>query len=279
MAADRSTRPSGRRRGSRSSAIRSTATERWNKTESYAGFAEGTYELVDNLFLTLGGRYTTEKRRRRTDLIVNGRAESRFPTASTRFNKFTYNGSLRYQFTEKSNVYVRYGTGFKSGIYTRNAAPVMTRPEEIKALEGGIKSDPVDWLRVNLSAFYYDYTDLQVTARDPLTTSYIVQNAANAELYGGELEMTLVPVQDLTVRGSVAYNHARYKDFPQRPGLHRRTRAAATPSRPSTFPETICCAPLRGRSAFRRRGRRISAAAGSGRRPICSTARGSTRIS
>jgi iron complex outermembrane receptor protein len=199
------------------------ATEGWNKTRSYAGFAEGTYELVANLFLTLGGRYTTEKKSQITNLSVNG-VPKLIPSDSTRFNKFTYNGSLRYQFTEKSNVYVRYGTGFKSGIYTGTLQPVMTRPEEIKALEGGIKSDPVDWLRMNLSAFHYDYTDLQVTARDPLTTSYIVQNAANAELYGGELEMTLVPVSSFTLRGSVAYNHARYKSFPNAQGFSPNVR-------------------------------------------------------
>jgi iron complex outermembrane receptor protein len=178
-------------------------------TQSYAGFAEGTYELVDTLFFTGGVRYTKEDR----SFLQNVNGRYLFDTQHKSFDKWTYRAALRWQFADRANIYASYGTGFKSGVFNGTLKPVMTRPEQIKALEGGIKSDPVDWLRVNLSAFYYDYTDLQVTARDPLTTSYIVQKAANAELYGGELEMTLAPVQDLTVRGSVAYNHARYKDF------------------------------------------------------------------
>src|SRR3546814_15690945 len=40
------------------------ATDNWQKFDntSYAAFAEGTYEVLDGLSLTLGGRYTWDKR-------------------------------------------------------------------------------------------------------------------------------------------------------------------------------------------------------------------------
>ncbi|MBB4631105.1 TonB-dependent receptor [Sphingosinicella soli] len=184
-----------------------------NTTDSYAAFAEGSLEPSPGLFVTLGARYTTEKRSQVGFLNNNG-AERDLPKDSERFNKFTYRGSIRYEIASKTNIYASYGNGFKSGVYTGTITPVLTRPEEVKALEAGIKSDPTRWLRVNLALFHYDYKDLQVTARDPLTTSYVVQNAAAAELYGGELELQVAPSESLQFRAAAAYNHARYKNFP-----------------------------------------------------------------
>lgn len=184
-----------------------------NTTQSYAGFGEGSLEVTPGLFLTLGGRYTTEKRTQEGFLNNNGQQRI-LPKDSARFNKFTYRGSIRYELGPDANIYASYGNGFKSGVYTGTITPVLTRPEEVKAIEGGVKADLTRWLRANLALFHYDYKDLQVTARDPLTTSYVVQNAAQAELYGGELELQFRAGEDFQLRAGVAYNHARYKNFP-----------------------------------------------------------------
>ncbi len=93
-------------------------------------------------------------------------------------------------------------------------SPLAVDPETLKALEGGIKSDITPWLRANLALYRYDYKDLQVTARDPLGPGYVLQNAANATLYGGELETTLAPTDHFRVNAAVAYAHAEYDDFP-----------------------------------------------------------------
>lgn len=184
-----------------------------NTTNSYAGFAEGSLEVAPGLFATIGGRYSTEKRTQLGWLSING-FEIDLPKDSASFNKFTYRGSVRYEISPTTNIYASYGNGFKSGVYTGSVTPVLTRPEEVKALEGGIKSDLTPWLRMNLALFHYEYIDMQVNARDPNSTSYVVQNAAEATLYGGELEFQLVPSDDFNLRGSVAYNHARYDSFP-----------------------------------------------------------------
>ena len=179
-------------------------------TRSYAGFAEGTYELAASLFLTLGGRYTTEDRS--FTQIINGQVI--FGKVEKSFNKWTYRAALRYEFSDDANIYASYGTGFKSGVFNMaGTSPVAVDPETIKALEAGIKADPLPWLRTNLSVYHYDYKGLQVQARDANGVSYILQNAANAKIYGGEFEVTAKPVPNLNLRGSVAYTHARYRDF------------------------------------------------------------------
>ncbi len=182
------------------------------ETTSYAGFAEATYEIFSGLFVTGGIRYTHEKRT--FDQVLNG--VTLFPeTAEKSFNKVTYRGTLRYEVGQDTNVYVTYSTGFKSGVFNMTgASPLATEPESLKALEGGVKSDITPWLRANLALYYYDYKDLQVTARDPLGPGYILQNAANATLYGGELETTLVPTDYFRVNTAIAYSNAEYDDFP-----------------------------------------------------------------
>ena len=178
--------------------------------ESLAGFAEATYAITPEFFVTVGGRYTTEKR----DFIQAFLGRQLFDVDKS-FNKWTYRGALRYNFAEDANVYVSYGTGFKSGVFNMaGTSPNPVDPETIKAWEGGIKADPLHWLRTNLSIFHYTYDDMQVNAKAPNSPSFILQNAASAKIYGGELEAQIAPTRDLNLRAAVAYLHARYEDFP-----------------------------------------------------------------
>jgi len=186
---------------------------------SFAGFAEGTYEVTPGLFFTVGARYTTETRnftqRINGNVVVND--------AEKTFNKFNYKLGVRYEITDKTSVFANYSTAFKSGVFNMAAASATpVNPENISAAEFGIKSDPLDWLRTNLSIYYYDYQDLQLQSKDAIGPSYILQNAANAEIYGGELEVFVRPVADLTLRSAVAYTHARYQDFPNAQGFFPR---------------------------------------------------------
>lgn len=190
------------------------------KTTSFAGFAEGTYEIVDHLFMTAGLRFTTEKRSFKTKAngvqVTNPAAG--WPAdgkAENTADKWTYRGAVRYEFSDRGNVYVSYGTGFKSGVFNElGTSGIATEPEEIKAWEAGVKVDPVPWLRTNVSFFHYDYTNLQVQARAANGISYILQNAANAEIYGGELEISAAVTSNFNIRGAFTYTHGEYLDFP-----------------------------------------------------------------
>lgn len=188
-----------------------------SKVKSYAAFGEGTYEVIDSLFLTAGVRYTEETRRFTT---LRNLVPLPFGRAKASFNKWTYRVALRYNFADSANVYASYGTGFKSGVFNElGVLGTATRPETIKAAEIGLKADPLSWLRTNLSIYRYKYNDLQVQARDAAGVSYILQNAANAEIYGGELEVTAAVTKDLNLRGALVYTHAEYTSFPAAQGF------------------------------------------------------------
>ena len=178
---------------------------------SYAGFAEGTYQLLERLFLTGGARYSWEKR---TFATGNG-VMTIVPKQETTFNKWTYHGALRFELNRQLNLYASYSTGFKSGVYNAfGTSSTATKPETIEAVEFGIKADPLPWLRTNLSVFHYSYNDLQVQARATDGASYVLQNAASAKIKGGEIEVLAALNKHFNVRLASAYVHPIYSKFP-----------------------------------------------------------------
>lgn len=205
--------------GSSPSATVTTRLSPHLTTRSYAAFAEGTMQIVEEVFLTVGGRFTTEKRTFRQ--LVNGNP---LPggTAESSFDRFTYRAALRYNFAPQANLYASYGTGFKSGVFNGlGTSNVATDPETIKALEAGIKIDPTPWLRANAAIYRYLYDNLQVNSR-AADNSFMLQNAATAKIYGGELELTIAPTADVNIRPALVYTHAKYNSFPGAQTFTRR---------------------------------------------------------
>lgn len=183
------------------------------EVESYAGFGEGTLRLGP-VSLIVGARYSTEKR----NYEANTATATVVPFRESTNNKITYRFSGQYKFSPDANIYASYSRGFKSGVYngfaTNVAAASPTRPETIDSYEVGFKTDPFNWLRINGAVFHYDYTDIQQSARDPLTTLVLLFNAASAKVDGAELEATIQPSRDFTIRTYGTYLRAKYDSFP-----------------------------------------------------------------
>ena len=183
------------------------------KTKSYSAFAEVGIKMFDDAGkLTLGGRYTIDKRR--ISGTVNGAAVPP-PTVNpeAEWKDPTYRAVYSHQFTPEVMAYASYNRGFKSGNY--NIIPATTaayRPEFMDAYEVGIKSQLFDRrVRFNLSAFHYDYRDLQLTISSATVVTTI--NAADARIRGveGELSATLAP--GLTIDLGASYVDGKYLNF------------------------------------------------------------------
>jgi len=182
------------------------------KADSYSGYAEGTYELLDHLFITGGARYTDEKHQ------IYGISYS--PASLTGSNQATFknttlHASARYDFG-RTNVYASFSQGFKSGLFngtTVSVLPEAVKPEKINSYEVGIKSDISSNLRANIALFHYDYTDLQVQAS--LNSSLIqLINAAKAKISGLDADLTFRPTSSLTLRSGVSLLDDKYTSFP-----------------------------------------------------------------
>ncbi|MEM8935929.1 MAG: TonB-dependent receptor [Pseudomonadota bacterium] len=195
-------------------------------TESFAIFGQVEVSLTDGLRLTAGGRYTNETK----DFTMTGQTQVPMLPAVVEnyvfsdeldFESFDPKFVLEYDLNDDVLLYASYSQGFKSGGVQFNAsslalAQLTFEPEEITAYEAGVKSDLLDGtLRVNASGFYYDYTDLQqqsveVTATGPAA---VTRNAAEAEIFGGEIDVTYAATEELLLRVAYNYLDATYLDF------------------------------------------------------------------
>jgi iron complex outermembrane receptor protein len=195
-------------------------------TKAYAGYVDVTWQAVPKLFLNAGVRYSHDKRTVFGYYISNLFVPPPFPLypprTSASFHAVTPRATIRYEFAPRSNVYLSYSKGFKSGTFntvgtTPQTLSTPVQPEHVSAYEVGLKTAQGPW-RLEAASYYYDYKNLQVNAlsTDPATLRILntLTNAASAKIYGAEVSGAWAVTPDLNLRASLAYTHARYRKFP-----------------------------------------------------------------
>jgi iron complex outermembrane receptor protein len=195
-------------------------------TKSYAAFADATYEITPQLFLTAGARFShdvVDDAYFNPSLFAGLNPLEERPIAGISSNRVTPRAVIRYKPNESSSVYASYTRGYKAAIIDaggtcQNVANGFTcnnvRPEIIDAFEVGYKYDDRA-LSLELSAFYYDYRDLQVSIFRSGTAEII--NAASSKIYGLDGQVRYRFSDAFEVNVGAAYTHARYKNFPGAP--------------------------------------------------------------
>ncbi len=209
------------------------------KTDAYAFFTQETVHLTDRLGLDLGMRYSSEKRSESEhfqfdlsrlytgSLTYDEFGSPRFVSAATqnqarKWTSTDWKANLHFQLSENVLLYVTSGTAFKSGGFNLGGMQAPFVPEEIKTMEVGMKFESSDHrINATLSAFHYDYKNLQVnfTVQNQILTA----NAAKAKVDGVEFEITALPVDDLQVNFNASILDGKYKEYatedPGRPNL------------------------------------------------------------
>lgn len=202
-----------------------------HRAKSYAAFAQADIEVVDNLTLTLGGRYTKDRKKILYQLLnpdgsLLGPAQGAlFPqTINTKasWSKFTPRVAVKYEFNPVTIAYASFTQGYNAGGFSGRAPDVSSvgpyNPEKVNAYEVGVKTEVLDRkLRLNLALFRTDYKDKQQEVSRAISIppffGTTVTNAASARIQGVEAEATAVPMAGLTLSGSVGYLDAKYRDF------------------------------------------------------------------
>jgi iron complex outermembrane receptor protein len=188
--------------------------------KSYAAFAQGSYAIAPATNATLGLRYTSDERRMEESQtittvpffgatsVVNVTA----PTVSKTFPKVTWRAAIDHRFSAQAMAYASYNRGFKSGSYQPDSfPPQVLQPETVDAFEVGLKTDLAQRrVRLNLSAFYYDYTNIQ--ANQIIQGQLYVYNAPGSTNYGLDADLAVKVTPELTLNASAAWLHARYKN-------------------------------------------------------------------
>jgi iron complex outermembrane receptor protein len=206
---------------------------------SWAVFGQGTYQLTDRLSITAGLRYSEdEKEVGRVRHSVNRPMVVTLPFESLKdsWGAISSRAGIEYRWTNDVMTYFSASRGFKSGGI--NGASFFGQhvpfdPEYIWTYELGLRSDWLDKrLRFNATGFYSDYTDLQfrVALASPTGAPIaIVTNAAKAEIYGFEIELSAVPAPGLELTASTGYTHARYTELDPGTPVTLNDKFAITP--------------------------------------------------
>ncbi len=141
-----------------------------NESDSYAVYGQATYRPVEAIGITLGGRWTHEKKTvdvRQTAQIPGLGNVPLFNTADVRklgtptapvFEDFNPKIAIDYRIQPGVTAYVSYTEGFKSGGWNGRALSaaefVDVKAENVKSYEAGLKSEWFDRrLRINARLF------------------------------------------------------------------------------------------------------------------------------
>lgn len=199
-----------------------------NETDAFGIFAEGKYTFGD-FALTAGVRYSNETK----DATLNfgqsapGAAPVPFdqigtvmgglyiPTTPPQFKNdaITPRFVLDYNVTDETLLYASVTRGFKSGGFSLLDFPVNSfEPEFVWAYEIGSKSRFFDnRMELNTSAFYYDYTDQQLSQVTMLATQ--TTNAGSSTIWGIEAEFKALLSDNFQLDGNFAYLDTEFDLF------------------------------------------------------------------
>jgi iron complex outermembrane receptor protein len=186
-------------------------------TTSRAVFGEATYALRDTLDLTVGGRYSSERRSGHSEVTPT---EASGPYAHS-WSAFTPKATLAFKPSAQLLAYATVAKGFTSGGFDASAstnAGLRTpfNPETVLDYELGTKITARDrTLNIDAAVFLADYKNLQRTAfdSDPSVNAYRTTNAAKARVKGIEAQFTWLPAKWLTVGADYAYTDAKYREY------------------------------------------------------------------
>jgi iron complex outermembrane receptor protein len=209
-------------------------------TNAYAAFGQGEFNITDDLKLILGARFTDEHRgfeyngsiRYQQGGMGHFAAPVSLIPAGTIIpqlinSNVSWRTGLDYKLATDVLSYASVATGFKSGDFNGgflSTVPAQAAvqlqpvgPEKDIAYEVGIKSTFFDRrLKLNVAAFYTDYSDLQVFSLIPSPVGPLnsLTSAKKAHNEGADIEIVGKPLAPLTLTANVGLLTAKLDKAP-----------------------------------------------------------------
>lgn len=191
-----------------------------NDTRSSAVYAQGDYKFTDALTLTVGGRFTHERKtleatpNTATGYTTADIQAAGYETALTA-NEFTPRVALQYRVDPDLMFYVSATRGFQGGGWNGLAFSAATfnnfSPETVWSYETGMRSEWLDHkIRLNMNFFYEDVKAFQ--SLSDAAGSFVTTNAADFDAYGLETELAWRPIEEFTLSLNVGLLQAQYYD-------------------------------------------------------------------
>jgi len=218
-------------------------------TTSIGVYGQGTYTppvMNDIMHLTVGARWTRDKKEGSLFTIngaapivpVNGVNVTGPVLLNATWSRVDPLVNLSIDASEDVLLYGKWSSGYRSGgANSRSLSYKTFDPETVSMFEVGAKTEFLDnRARFNIAAYTGTYKDIQldfsglyedvingVRVATTRTTTDTVNAPGSGKLKGVEVELTLAPVDGLTLTGSYAYNSVKIPDtlnpFPQSGGV------------------------------------------------------------
>ena len=177
-----------------------------------AAFGLVAFDLTDQWTVTAELRYQKETKKREEIGLVGGTPEITF-LGEEDFTSTTPRLTVDYQLNDDVMIYGVYARGAKPGGINGSLGTLIGFPtydqEESDNFEIGIKSYWLDRrLLANVSAFFIDATDVQLTTAIPdpggSAVNSVATNQGETETWGLEVELQALLTEGLTVSASYA---------------------------------------------------------------------------
>ncbi len=216
-------------------------------TETWAVFGQLTWNITDELRAALGLRYTQEEKDatqgvRAANYIRDNTAATTNASVIAATQLFgestlhdinlgrdeesvTWSSTIQWDIDPSTMLYAVASTGFKAGGFNSiymgatngggtNAKEAEFDDEEVKSAELGAKMLIADGVaELNISYFYIDYNDLQVSVFTG-STSFVVQNAAEATSQGIEIDGRWQLSKKLILQAALGWIDFEFGSFP-----------------------------------------------------------------
>ena len=199
-------------------------------TKSWSEFAQAEYDVVKDLTLTAGIRWSTEEKEYDYNYVAQTTGFKGGPDLApvpyfqlnpaldgdaARIHRSDWSGKLaiNYKITDNIMPYMSWNKGLKAGGFSTPGNPSLPTnlykfdEEKLYAWEVGIKSEAFEHrVRVNADVFDYSYVGYQ--AFNTIGVNNFITNNPG-KMRGGEAELTFVPTAGLTLRLGLALLDAK----------------------------------------------------------------------
>ncbi len=135
-------------------------------------------------------------------------------------DNFSWRAGLDYRASDDLLLYANVSRGYKTGSYPTLSASTFAQyqpvsQESVTSYEAGLKAT-LGALQFNGAAFYYNYKDKQIRGKivDPVFDVLdILINVPKSRVWGAEADVTVRPLQGLSLQGTVTYLNSRVTDY------------------------------------------------------------------
>lgn len=208
--------------------------------KSVGVYGQASFRLLDRLSVTGGLRYSHDDKgvdiRSASVLGTTGQVINCSPAVTTlpgatvandcsykldrKFSALSWLAGLDYQVTDAVLVYGKFNRGYRAGGHNLRAFKLEDaqpfNPEFANDIEVGLKADLFDrHVRFNLAAYRTIVTAAQRSVVQTLNgiTQTLIKNAAKVRIMGAEGELTVNPLEGLTLSAGASYVQNKYLDY------------------------------------------------------------------